>query len=61
MRVRADEMQIIDQIKAGDIGAILGCKNSRSGDTLLDELDTEIVQMSGVNVPPPVFFCQIEP
>ncbi len=43
MRVRADEMQIIDQIKAGDIGAILGCKNSRSGDTLLDELDNEIV------------------
>ena len=42
MRVRADEMQIIDQIKAGDIGAILGCKNSRSGDTLLDELDNEI-------------------
>ena len=39
MRVRADEMQIIDNIKAGDIGAIVGLKNSRSGDTLLDELD----------------------
>lgn len=57
MRVRADEMQIIDQIKAGDIGAIVGCKNLKSGDTILDELDKQLIEMSGVNVPPPVFFC----
>ena len=40
MRVRADEMQILEDISAGDIGAIIGCKNIRSGDTILDETDT---------------------
>lgn len=60
MRVRADEMQILEEIRVGDIGAIIGCKNIRSGDTLLDELSTTKVQLSGVTMPPPVFFCSIE-
>ena len=34
MRVRADEMEILEKISAGDIGAIVSCKNIRSGDTL---------------------------
>lgn len=53
-------MLILDKITAGDIGAIIGCKNIRSGDTILDELDTSNIQLSGVNIPPPVFFCSIE-
>ena len=60
MRVRADEMQILDQIKTGDIGALVGCKSIRSGDTILDEQSVSKVQLSGVNMPPPVFFCSIE-
>ena len=39
MRVCADEMLILDEIRAGDIGAIVGCKNVRSGDTIIDEND----------------------
>ena len=60
MRVRADEMQLLEQIKVGDIGALVGCKNIRSGDTLLEENSDSKVQLSGVSMPPPVFFCSIE-
>jgi elongation factor G len=60
MRMRADEMQILDQIKAGDIGALVGCKNIRSGDTIVDELNPTNSVLAGVNMPPPVFFCSIE-
>jgi elongation factor G len=45
----------------GDIGAIVGCKEIRSGDTLLDEMDMEKIVLEGVRMPPPVFFCSIEP
>lgn len=44
----------------GDIGALVGCKNVRSGDTLIDELDQEKIILDGVKMPPPVFFCSIE-
>ena len=60
MRVRADEMQILEQIREGDIGAIVGCKNIRSGDTLVDE-NGEAIKLFGIEMPPPVFFCSIEP
>lgn len=61
MRVRADEMEVLEQISAGDIGAIVGCKGFRSGDTLLNEGAKKIVKLEGVSTPPPVFFCSIEP
>jgi elongation factor G len=61
MRVRANEMEVLDSLAAGDIGAIVGCKHIRSGDTLLTEGAKNLVKLSGVKVPPPVFFCSIEP
>lgn len=61
MRMRADEMQVLDEIKTGDIGALIGCKNIRSGDTIVDENSTSRALLSGVSMPPPVFFCSIEP
>ena len=51
----------MNEIGVGDIGAIIGCKNIRSGDTLIDENDTERIALDGVSMPPPVFFCSIEP
>ena len=56
-RVRADEAQILTEIGVGDIGAITGCKDIRSGDTILDEGDQERVILEGVKMPPAVFFC----
>lgn len=59
MRVRANEMQVLEEIKEGDIGAIIGCKHIRSGDTLINETG-DAIKLSGVDMPPPVFFCSIE-
>jgi len=60
LRVKADETQILSEIGVGDIAAIVGCKNIRSGDTLIDENDQDRILLNGVNMPPPVFFCSIE-
>ena len=37
LRVKADETQLLSEIGVGDIGAIVGFKNVRSGDTLIEE------------------------
>jgi len=60
LRVKADETQLLSEIGVGDIAAIVGCKNVRSGDTLIDENDTDRIILRGVDMPPPVFFCSIE-
>ena len=60
MRVKADETQLLSEIATGDIGAIVGCKNIRSGDTLIEEDDGERLVLDGLKMPPPVFFCTIE-
>ena len=59
--MRADEVQILTEIGVGDIGAITGCKDIRSGDTILDETDQERIILEGGKMPPAVFFCSIEP
>lgn len=60
LRVKADETQLLSDISCGDIGAIVGCKNIRSGDTIIEEEDTERLILHGLKMPPPVFFCTIE-
>lgn len=60
-RMKADEVQLLSEIGVGDIGAITGCKDIRSGDTILEEGDTEKFTLEGVKMPPAVFFCSIEP
>lgn len=52
---------MLNDIGVGDIGAIVGCKEIRSGDTILEENDPERLILKGVKMPPPVFFCSIEP
>lgn len=59
-RVKADETQILSEIGVGDIGAMIGCKNIRSGDTIIEETDNDRLVLEGVKMPPPVFFCSIE-
>ena len=59
-RVKADETQILNEIGCGDIGAMIGLKNVRSGDTLMDETEPNPIVLTGVKMPPPVFFCSIE-
>lgn len=57
----ADETTNVEEIGVGDIGAIMGCEHFRSGDTIIEEGDDELVVLDGVSIPPPVFFCSIEP
>lgn len=39
---------------------MIGCKNIRSGDTIIEETDNDRIVLAGVKMPPPVFFCSIE-
>ena len=60
LRMTADETCNIEELGVGDIGAVTGIDGIRSGDTFVQENDTERVILSGVSIPPPVFFCSIE-
>ena len=51
---------MIEKIGVGDIGAIIGAKNLRSGDTIIDENDTNRIILNSIKNPPAVFFCSIE-
>ena len=59
-RMTADEITNVDELGVGDIGAFSGCESIRSGDTFIEENDPERVILSGVKIPPPVFFWSIE-
>ena len=59
LRMYADHREDIDEVRAGDIGAILGLKQSFTGDTLC-ESSTPIV-LESINFPDPVISVAIEP
>jgi elongation factor G len=61
LRVKADEFMQLSEIAAGDIGAIIGLKEAKSGDTFIDENDNELCVLPGVFTPEPVFFCAVYP
>lgn len=45
----------------GDITAVIGLKQTRTGDTLVSANDPKPVKLKGLNVPQPVFFSSILP
>ncbi|MEK6256849.1 MAG: elongation factor G [Chloroflexota bacterium] len=59
IRMYADRREEIEEVKAGDIGAVLGLKNSFTGDTLTSE-GKQIV-LETINFPDPVISVAIEP
>jgi elongation factor G len=59
LHMYADHREDVDEIHAGDIGAILGLKQSFTGDTLSD-LNNPIV-LETINFPDPVISVAIEP
>lgn len=61
LRVKADECMQLSEIAAGDIGAIIGLKEAKSGDTFIEEADTDPCVLPGVFNPEPVFFCAVYP
>ncbi|KAM9962560.1 hypothetical protein ACTFIR_005469 [Dictyostelium discoideum] len=61
LQVSASEMDDIQELKAGDIGAIIGLKNVSTGDTLVRDFDkAPKIILNGIKTPPPVFFCTLE-
>ncbi len=59
IRMYADRREEVDEIKAGDIGAVLGLKNTFTGDTLCNEGQQIILE--SISFPDPVITIAIEP
>jgi elongation factor G len=59
LRVHADKREEVKEIKAGDIGAVVGLREAITGDTLCDE-DNPVV-LESIFAPDPVISVAIEP
>jgi elongation factor G len=59
LRMYADHREDVDELGAGDIGAILGLKQSYTGDTLSDNSNPVILET--ISFPEPVISVAIEP
>jgi elongation factor G len=59
LEMHADERKDLKELRAGDIGAVIGAKNSTTGDTLCDAKHP--VQLMSVDFPDPVVHIAIEP
>jgi elongation factor G len=59
LRMYADRREDIDEVLAGDIGAVLGMKNTFTGDTLCDAANAIVLE--DITFPEPVIFLAIEP
>lgn len=59
-RMLADELTHINAISAGDIAAVVGCTHIRSGDTLIEDGDKEIITLEGVDKPEAMFVCSVD-
>ncbi|MCX7608628.1 MAG: elongation factor G [Anaerolineales bacterium] len=58
LRMYADRREDISEVRAGDIGAVLGFKDTFTGDTLCD---TRLVVLESITFPEPVISVAIEP
>ena len=59
IRMYADHREDIDEVSAGDIAAVLGMKNTFTGDTLSDPANPIVLE--SIVFPEPVIFAAIEP
>jgi len=58
IRMHADRREDITEVRAGDIGAVLGLKETFTGDTLCD---TKKIVLESITFPEPVISIAIEP
>jgi len=59
VRLHANSRQEIEQIEAGDIGAVIGLKDTRTGDTICDEAAP--VLLESITFAEPVISLAVEP
>jgi elongation factor G len=57
--LKADDRTEVDELRAGDLGAVLGLKDTFTGDTLCD--DKEPIILESLFIPEPVISVAIEP
>ena len=58
IRMHADRREDVTEVRAGDIGAVLGLKDTFTGDTLCD---TKKIILESISFPEPVISIAIEP
>ncbi len=59
LKMRANKKEEVRELKAGDIGAIVGIKDANTGDTLCDESHPIILEK--IDIPAPVISAAVEP
>ncbi len=59
VRMHANKQEIVDEIRAGDIGAVVGLKKTETGDTICDEKN--LIVLEKMQFPEPVVDMAIEP
>ena len=59
VRLHANSRQEIDKIEAGDIGAVIGLKDTRTGDTICDEAHP--ILLESITFAEPVISIAVEP
>jgi len=59
LQMHANHREEIDEIRAGGIGALVGLKNTTTGDTLCDEANQ--IQLENIVFPEPVIDIAVEP
>ncbi len=59
VRVHANKREAVEEIRAGDIGAVMGLKNTVTGDTLCDE--NHPIQLTKIQFPESVISMSLEP
>jgi elongation factor G len=59
IRMYADRREDVDEVLAGDIGAVLGLKETFTGDTLCDASNTIVLE--NITFPEPVISVSVEP
>ncbi|KAM3582328.1 Ribosome-releasing factor 2, mitochondrial [Umbelopsis sp. WA50703] len=65
LQMYAKDVEEIPHITAGNIGVIVGLRDTRTGDTLVQSNDSASIksklQLGRIDIPSPVFFMAIEP
>ncbi|MGI5915075.1 MAG: elongation factor G [Anaerolineae bacterium] len=59
VRMHADRREEVDEIRAGDIGAVLGFKSAKTGQTLCDESHPMVLEQ--ISFPAPVIEISVAP
>ena len=59
LKMHANKKEEIQELKAGDIGAIVGVKEANTGDTLCDEAHPILLEK--IDIPAPVISTSVEP